>query len=116
VEAQKTLPFQNDIQKTSVAYLELQTESNRYKTSESFVSNDPRGSCCCAPPLGVTIFQNGYPAKEELACYAVSEERISDSCTVCISHTASHGTTQSTENVCEVHVAQLLQTLFSINA
>jgi hypothetical protein len=77
-----------------VAGLELHTYTSRYKNTQSFVSNDT-GDCYCAPPLDATSFGNGYPTTEELVCSAVSEERVCNSCATCISHTISHGTTQS---------------------
>jgi hypothetical protein len=46
-------------------------------------------------------------------CSAVSEEIVCNSCEACILHTISHGTTQPGEIVCELHVAQLLQTFFA---
>jgi hypothetical protein len=80
------------IQKTNAAYLELHTYTSRQKNTQTFVSNGPGD--CCAPPLDVTSFQNGYPTTKELVCSAVSEERVCDSCATCISHTIPHGTTQ----------------------
>jgi hypothetical protein len=64
------------------------------KHSKRFVSNDPGDSYCCALPLAATSFENGYPTTEELVCCAVSEERDSNRCATCISHTISNGTTQ----------------------
>jgi hypothetical protein len=68
---------------------------------------------CCAPALYVTSFENGYPATVELVRCAVSEDRVCNSCTTCILHIFSHGTTQPSEIVCKMHVAQLLQTFFA---
>jgi hypothetical protein len=100
------------IQKTSVAYLELHTHTSQQKNSQPFVSNDPGDYCCFALRLKATSFENGNPITEELVCSAVSKERVCNSCATSISYTISHGTTQLSEIVCKMHIAQLLQTLY----
>jgi hypothetical protein len=46
--------------------------------------------------------------------HLVKKER--DICATCILYTISHGTTQQSDIVCEMHVAPLLQSLSFLNA
>jgi hypothetical protein len=62
------------------------------------------------------FFENGYPTTEELVCSAVSKARVCNSCAICTSYAISHGTTLQSKIVCEMHVAQLLQTLSLLTA
>jgi hypothetical protein len=101
--------------KTDAAYLELHTHASRWQNSQRFVSNGSGDCwCCCAPPLDATSFKNGYPATEKLVSSSLSEEMFCNGCATCISHKISHGTTQSSKTLYEMHVAQMLQTLSSL--
>jgi hypothetical protein len=77
------------IQKTNVVNVDLHTYTSRQKNYQSFVYNDLGDHCCRTPPLDATGFENGYPKTEEFMCSAVSEERVCNSCAMCISHTIS---------------------------
>lgn len=65
------------------------------KPQKSFVSSDQDEIRCCVPPLDATSFEKVYSTIEKLVCSAVSEEKICNSCATCMSHTLSHGTTES---------------------
>jgi hypothetical protein len=64
--------------------------------------------CLCKMPLALKT--------QELVCSAVSEGRVCNSCATCISHTVSLGWEVPCEIVCEMHIAQLLQTLSLLTA
>jgi hypothetical protein len=81
-----------------------------------FGSNGPGDYCCCAPPLDVTTFENGYPTAKQLMCSAVSEEIVCNSYVTCFWLAISRETTELSETVCDIDVAQLLQTLHSLPA
>jgi hypothetical protein len=49
--------------KTNAVFLELHTHAGRWKNSQSFVSNDPGGCCCCVPLLHATSYENGYTTR-----------------------------------------------------
>jgi hypothetical protein len=49
---------------------------------------------CYLAPLDATNFANGYPTIKETVCSKSGENRFSDRCATCISHTISHKATQ----------------------
>lgn len=81
------------------ACLEFHSHVSRQKTSQSYLSNNPR-PCCYAPPPDATSFKNGFPKPELQVCSADTEESVT--AVQHAIHTISHGTTQPSEIIHDI--------------
>jgi hypothetical protein len=97
-EHKRTLQFHNDTEDKCGILKTSRLHQSLEKLSKYCLKNDLGDCCSCAPLLDATSFENGYLITEELVCSAVSEERFYNSCATYISHTFSHGTTQTSDN------------------
>jgi hypothetical protein len=97
------------IQKTKATYLELDTHISGYRKPRRLFQTTLMICCCRAHLLNVTSFEHGCPTAEQLACSAVTEERVSNSCATRSLHTVL----QPSETVCKLRVAQLSETFFT---